>query len=71
MIDAQWMKLVEIGAVKPYTEHQPLFSLDPYAFKIAGLNGWNFFEAHHYDQVQNALGRKLRGAMLRREGAAS
>lgn len=65
VLDAQWMKLVEIGAVEPFLDHKPLRDLDAYAFKVAGRNGWCFFELPHYDEVQRALGRKLRAALAK------
>lgn len=71
VIDAQWLLLVELGAVKPFRADQPLGDLEAYAFKAAGKQGWCFFEPHHYDEVQKALGRKLRAFVNRRAGAAS
>ncbi|ETR78887.1 hypothetical protein X566_15450 [Afipia sp. P52-10] len=63
VINAQWMRLVEIGAVRPLNRNAPLEDLDLYAFRVARLNGWMFFQQPHYDQVQTALGRKLRAAL--------
>lgn len=70
VIEAIWLRLVDMGNIVPYTAHQPLFQLDSYAYKVVGMNGWNFFEPHHYDQVQNALGRRMRAALASRDGAS-
>jgi hypothetical protein len=66
VINAQWVRLIEIGAVKPYVAHMPMADLDQYAFKVANRQGWCFFEPRHYDDVQAALGRKLRAALANR-----
>lgn len=71
VIEAIWLRLVDIGDIEPYTAHQPLFSLDRYAYKVTKLNGWNFFQPHHYDQVQNALGRRIRAALAAQAANAS
>lgn len=71
VIEAIWLRLVDIGDVEPYTKHQPLLSLDPYAYKVAKLNGWNFFQPHHYDQIQNALGRRMRAALAAKAAEAA
>lgn len=55
VIEAQWRRLAGCG-VPPGT------SLDDFAFKIARRAGWKAFEREHYEQVQQALGRKLRVA---------
>ena len=70
VINAIWLRLVELGGVKPFTAHQPLLSLDGYAFKVASSNGWDLFEPCHYDQVQNALGRKLRATLAMKHAGA-
>lgn len=67
VINAQWMRLIELGEVKPTNDEQPLNELDRYAFKITWKNGWQFFGSADYGQVQGALGRKLRGALARKE----
>jgi hypothetical protein len=71
ILNAQWMRLIEIGAVKPIVEHKPLAYLVDYANRVTRKNGWDTLEAHHYDEVQAALGRKLRGALARRAGGQS
>lgn len=71
VLDAQWLRLIEIGDVRPLMPHFPMSELEPYAYKVAGKQGWCFFEPHHYDAVQNALGRRLRRAIERRAGASS
>lgn len=63
VINAQWLRLVEIGAVTPLKADAPLAELDRYAFRIVNQNGWVLFEAPHYDQVHIALGRRLRDAL--------
>lgn len=71
VLNAQWMRLIELGDVEPWVSHAPLSLLDQYAFKVVGMNGWNFFEPCHYDQVQNALGRRMRAVLAAREARAS
>lgn len=78
VLNAQWMKLVELGEVdRPIG---PLADLRHYALKVCRMSlrgGWEQLESHHYDTVQQALGRKLRGALARvqersqQEGKAS
>lgn len=65
ILAAQWIRLVELRAVIPSDEHRPLRDLDLYAWRVVGMNGWNFFDLCHFDQVQNALGRKLRAALAK------
>lgn len=65
VINAQWMRLIEIGEVVPFRADQPLAELDRYAFKVDWKQGWEFFEHADYDHVQNALGRKLRAALMK------
>jgi hypothetical protein len=68
VMKAQWLKLVALGAVKPFIESDPLGStFEAYCFRIAGHNGWCFFEPAHYTAAQNALGRKLRHELKKRE----
>jgi hypothetical protein len=65
ILDAQWLRLVAIGAVTPFASHMPLADLDAYAFRVAGKNGWAFLSPRDLDLVQAALGRKLRAALAR------
>lgn len=60
VLEAQWLILVALGAVKPFIEKNPLGELDDYAFRVIRRNGWCFFEERDYDEVQKALGRKIR-----------
>lgn len=70
VLDAQWRKLIAIGAVKPVGQAvDPMEDLQHYAGSIVRHNRWDTMQAHHYDQVQNALGRKLRGVMAGRDQA--
>lgn len=70
VLDAQWRKLIAIGAVKAVGQAvDPMEDLQFYAVRIVRHNQWGTMEAHHYDQVQNALGRKLRGVLARRDQA--
>ncbi len=70
VLEAQWLKLVELGEVKPFIQSRPLGELPDYAFRVASRNGWQHFEPQHYDIVMQALGRKLRGALARKAEAA-
>lgn len=70
VINAQWMRLVEIGAVTPLKADAPLEDLDYFAFRAVNLNGWMFFEPAHYDQVHVALGRKVRDALAKADAEA-
>lgn len=72
VLNAQWMRLIELGAVKRLTEKAPLHGLEDYAFKVVpAFRRWDGMEPQHYDQVQNALGRKMRATMAMKAGAAS
>lgn len=65
ILAAQWLRLIELRDVIPSIAHHPLRDLDLYAWRLVGMNGWNFFDLCHLDQVQNALGRKLRAALAK------
>lgn len=68
VLDAQWRKLIAIGAVKPVGGAvDPMADLLAYAGKITRQNRWDTFRPQDYDEVQKALGNKLRGALARRE----
>lgn len=64
VLDAQWQRLLDAGV-------DPSVTLDMFAFKVTSRLGWSNFESCHYDTVQAALGRWLRDAMARQQGAAS
>lgn len=72
VIDAQWKKLIALGDVKPIGQAvDPQDKLQDYAGRIVRQNRpFETMQAHDYDEVQNALGRKLRGALARRDQAA-
>ena len=70
--DAQWRRLMEIGAVKAIgTAADPMQSLLFYAGKVTRQNRWETFTPEDYDQVQAALGRKLRTAIAARAEAST
>lgn len=56
VIEAQWRILVSAPTVA---------GLNDFAFKVVGQPGWQFFELSHFDQVQKALGQKLRAAIAK------
>jgi phage gp16-like protein len=56
VIEAQWHILVSAPT---------LAGLNEYAFKLTGQPGWQFFALSDFDQVQKALGRKLRAAIAK------
>jgi phage gp16-like protein len=66
ILDAQWLRLVRLGAVEPFIPSEPLGDLPAYAYRVTWKNGWEFFAPRDYDQVQIALGRKLRAALAKR-----
>lgn len=67
VLDAQWRWLIELGDVKPVgAAVDPMLDLQAYACRIVRMNRWETFSAADYDQVQKALGNKLRGALARR-----
>ena len=67
VIDAQWLRLIEIGAVTPFRTEDPFNELERYAAKVTWKHGWRAFDLADYDRVQNALGRKLRATLAKRE----
>ncbi|MET4199101.1 regulatory protein GemA [Bradyrhizobium sp. LA6.12] len=68
ILNAQWRKLIEIGEVKPVGQAvDPMEDLQFYAGRIARKNRWDAFSTRDYDDVQKALGNKLRGALARQE----
>jgi len=69
IIDAQWLKLVGADAETAFVSADPLGGLLPFAAKAAGKVGvfnWSTFSPRDLDQVQAALGRKLRAALAPR-----
>ncbi|MFH0302665.1 regulatory protein GemA [Bradyrhizobium sp. 31Argb] len=68
---AQWRRLIEIGAVKPIgSAVDPMEDLQHYAGRIVRQNRWETFKSADYDEVQKALGRKLRAALAQHTGDA-
>lgn len=63
VLNAQWLRLVALNAVHPFIASRPLEDLDSYAFKVGGANGWPYLDGPKLDEVQKALGRKLRRAL--------
>ena len=68
VLDAQWRQLIELGDVKAVgSAVDPMFDLLSYAGRITRQNRWETFRPSDYDDVQKALGSKLRGALARRD----
>ncbi|MDC7787338.1 regulatory protein GemA [Rhodoplanes sp. TEM] len=63
VLTAQWMRLVQLGAVRLFLADKPLHDLERYAFTVAAKQGWVWFDGDDYAAVQAALGRKLRKAI--------
>lgn len=60
---AQWMKLIALGAVRPFGPPPDLVSLETgYARGVTGLAGFVFYSATDWITLMNALGAKLRAA---------
>ncbi|MGD9769905.1 MAG: regulatory protein GemA, partial [Pseudolabrys sp.] len=68
VINAQWLRLVDICAVTLSYPGAPFEELENYAFKVASKYRWELFDAGDYDKVQQALGRKLRFELSKRAG---
>ena len=67
VLNAQWARLIELGEVKAIGQAvDPVHDLMTYAGRIVRQNRWETFQLSDYDQVQKALGHKLRGALARR-----
>ena len=62
VLEAQWSRLAEIGAVEVIGVDQ-LAGFRDYAMRAAGKMRWQDFGTSDYDAVQAALGRKLRKAL--------
>jgi hypothetical protein len=70
VLDAQWRRLIAIGDVKAVgSAVDPMENLQFYAVRVVRQNRWETMRPQDYDEVQAALGRKLRGAVMRQEGA--
>jgi hypothetical protein len=68
VLDAQWRRLIELGDVKAIGGAvDPMEDLQHYAGRVTRQNRWETFRPHDYDDVQAALGRKLRAAQMRAE----
>lgn len=68
VLEAQWRRLIALGDVKPIGQAvDPMEDLQHYAGRVARLNRWEAMQPHHLDEVQNSLGRKLRGALARKQ----
>lgn len=69
ILEAQWKKLIALGDVKAVGQAvDPMSELQFYAGKIVRQNRpFETMQSHDYDEVQKALGNKLRGALARRD----
>lgn len=67
IIEAQWKRLIAIGAVKPVGQAvDPMEDLQFYAGKVVRQNRpFETMSSRDYDEVQKSLGNKLRGALAR------
>ncbi|WP_315742796.1 MULTISPECIES: regulatory protein GemA [unclassified Bradyrhizobium] len=66
VLDAQWRKLIELGAVKPIGQAvAPMLDLEAYATRVARCNRWESLRSEDYDQVAKSLGHKLRNALAK------
>ena len=73
IIDAQWLKLIAHDPKLGFICAEPMAALLPFAAKAAGKIGvtdWSAFTARDLDQVQAALGRRVRALLAgeRRHG---
>jgi Protein of unknown function (DUF1018) len=63
IIDAQWLKLVSHDPKLVWSSNDPMGDLLPFARRVTGMIGhpdWDAFLPSDLDQVQAALGRRLR-----------
>lgn len=72
ILNAQWKRLIELGAVKAIGQAvDPMEDLQFYAGRIVRQNRpFETMSSRDYDEVQKALGNKLRGALARRDQEA-
>lgn len=75
IIDAQWLKLVAHDPTLAFSSSDPMGGLLPFAAKVAGKIGcfaltWAAFSTRDLDQVQAAIGRKLRAQLAGRRRSA-
>lgn len=59
VVEAQWRRLGELDDA--FGRHHR--DLKVYASKVAGRRAFEEFESHHYDDVQRALGNRIRAAL--------
>jgi hypothetical protein len=71
VVEAQWLRLVEIGAVQPFMTSNPLLDLQSYSYRVTGKGHYSYFTSADYAKLQNALGRKLRSALATKTLEAS
>ncbi len=65
VVRAQWRRCIDIGAIRPFTEAAWDHGLDHYACKVVRKYGSiQYFEPEDYDELQKALGRKLRAWII-------
>jgi hypothetical protein len=69
VLDAQWRRLLAIGAVTPFAG-DPMDGLAGYAAKVTWKHGWEHYTPADLDTVAMALGRKLRAALMHRRETA-
>lgn len=70
VLDAQWRRLIDAGAIDNPGQEPAYVGLMHYAYRVAARRHWNEFGLADYDTVQRALGRKLRAALARKAGGA-
>jgi hypothetical protein len=60
VIEAQWLKLVEIGAVHSTIPGRPFDDLENYARAVTRHPNFSFYKQADWNKLMSALGRKLR-----------
>lgn len=71
ILDAQWRRLIALGDFKPITgTPDPMSELMFYAARVVRQNQpWETMTAGDYDDVQQALGKRIRGVLARANGS--
>lgn len=71
VIEAQWMTLYRIGDVQPFIKDDPMPDLMKYSYRVTWISDpLHRLPEDKLDELQNALGRRLRAAIPRRAAMA-
>ncbi|MEX2480226.1 MAG: regulatory protein GemA [Gammaproteobacteria bacterium] len=65
VVEAQFRRLVALGAFKPYLAELHRSDIEGYGWRVTGKAAFGFYEPADWDKLIRVAGAKLRGALAR------